>query len=155
MVFFCKGTVETLKKFSWAPDIIHCHGWMTGLIPSYIRTAYKTDPLFHASKIIYSLYDTIPQPFALEEFYHKASINNLTADDMVAFQDGDEANIHKGAAIFSDGIIRSSDLANESVLKMLESIDKPIMEYDATKGVDKDYIAFYQRVESMDTVVTE
>jgi starch synthase len=155
MVFFCKGTVETLKKFSWAPDIIHCHGWMTGLIPSYIRTAYKTDPLFHASKIIYSLYDTIPQPFALEEFYHKASINNLTADDMVAFQDGDEANIHKGAAIFSDGIIRSSDLANESVLKMLESIDKPIMEYDATKGVDKDYIAFYQRVESMDAVVSE
>ena len=25
MVFFCKGALETVKKFGWAPDIIHCH----------------------------------------------------------------------------------------------------------------------------------
>jgi len=31
MVFFCKGVMETVKKFGWAPDIIHCHGWMTSL----------------------------------------------------------------------------------------------------------------------------
>ena len=26
MVFFCKGVLETVKKFGWPPDIIHCHG---------------------------------------------------------------------------------------------------------------------------------
>ena len=29
MIFFCKGVIETVKKFGWAPDIVHCHGWMT------------------------------------------------------------------------------------------------------------------------------
>jgi len=35
MVFFCKGVIETVKKFGWAPDIVHCHGWMTSLIPLF------------------------------------------------------------------------------------------------------------------------
>ena len=33
---FAKG-LETVKKFGWPPDIIHCSGWMTGLIPMYIK----------------------------------------------------------------------------------------------------------------------
>ena len=34
-VLFCKGALETVKKFGWPPDIIHCSGWMTGL-DSYV-----------------------------------------------------------------------------------------------------------------------
>ena len=37
MVFFCKGVIETVKKFGWAPDIVHCHGWMTSLVPLYMK----------------------------------------------------------------------------------------------------------------------
>src|SRR4051794_7087976 len=40
-VFFCKGALETVKKFGWPPDIIHCSGWMTSLIPLYLKTVYK------------------------------------------------------------------------------------------------------------------
>jgi starch synthase len=35
-IFFCKGALETVKKFGWPPDIIHVHGWMSSLIPMYI-----------------------------------------------------------------------------------------------------------------------
>ncbi|KAA3633261.1 MAG: starch synthase, partial [Bacteroidetes bacterium] len=52
MVFFCKGVIETVKKFGWPPDIIHCHGWMTSLIPLFIKEAYKTEPLFQHSKVV-------------------------------------------------------------------------------------------------------
>ncbi len=45
-IFFCRGVLETVKKLGWAPDIIHCHGWMTSLVPLLIKTAYKEDPLF-------------------------------------------------------------------------------------------------------------
>jgi len=33
MVFFCKGVIETVRKFGWPPHIIHCHGWMTAFVP--------------------------------------------------------------------------------------------------------------------------
>ena len=86
-VFFCKGAIETVRKFGWAPDIIHCHGWMTALIPLYLRTAYKNDPLFQFSKVVYSLYDSLTQPFNFDEFVLKASINNLEAEDMREFSE--------------------------------------------------------------------
>ena len=54
MIFFCKGVIETVRKFGWSPDIVHCHGWMTSLVPFYLKTAYKNDPLFSKVKVIYS-----------------------------------------------------------------------------------------------------
>ena len=40
-VFFARGVLETVKKLRWAPDIIHCQGWMGAVVPLYIKTAYK------------------------------------------------------------------------------------------------------------------
>ena len=57
MVFFCKGVLETVKKFGWAPDIIHCHGWMTSLIPVYLKTLYKDEPVFKNAKVVYSIFE--------------------------------------------------------------------------------------------------
>ena len=37
MMFFCKGVIETVKKLGWAPDIIHCNGWFSALVPMYIK----------------------------------------------------------------------------------------------------------------------
>jgi len=36
-VFFARGVLETVIKLRWAPDIIHCHGWLTSLVPLYIK----------------------------------------------------------------------------------------------------------------------
>ena len=54
-IFYCKGALETVKKFGWPPDIIHCSGWMTGLIPAYLKTVYKKEPVFAHSKIVYTI----------------------------------------------------------------------------------------------------
>ena len=34
-VFFARGVLEAVKKMRWAPDLIHCQGWITHLIPLY------------------------------------------------------------------------------------------------------------------------
>jgi len=73
MIFFCKGVIETVKKFGWPPDIIHCHGWMTSLVPFYLKTAYKTEPLFQQSKVVYSIYgEEVGKDFS-KDFLEKAS----------------------------------------------------------------------------------
>src|SRR5690606_2542588 len=54
-VFFCKSALETVKKFGWPPHAIHCHGWMTSLIPLYLKTAYKKEPVFGPAKSIFTL----------------------------------------------------------------------------------------------------
>lgn len=47
--------METVKKLRWVPDIIHCQSWMSALVPLYIKTAYKEEPSFRDSKVIYSV----------------------------------------------------------------------------------------------------
>ncbi|HUN02341.1 MAG TPA: glycogen/starch synthase, partial [Niabella sp.] len=54
-VFYAKGALEIVKKFGWPPDIIHCSGWMTGLIPFYLKNVYKREPVFIHSKTIFTI----------------------------------------------------------------------------------------------------
>ena len=56
-IFFCRGVVETVKKLGWKPDIVHCHGWMTSLLPLYLKNMYRDDPHFINAKTMYTVYD--------------------------------------------------------------------------------------------------
>lgn len=143
MVFFCKGVIETVRKFGWPPDIIHCHGWMTSLIPLYIREAYKTEPLFHNSKIIYSVYDTsLDQHFA-DNFPSKASINNLDKDDLKAYMNGSRVWLHKGAIAYCDAIIKGSENLPDEVEEMIKSSGKSVLEYHGLEDFLPAYLDFY------------
>lgn len=146
-VFFCKGAIETVRKFGWAPDIIHCHGWMTSLIPLYIRTAYKNDPIFQSSKIVYSLYDTLQQETTFDEFAPKASINNLEAEDLLDFRTGDSADLHKGAITYADAVIRGSETMNESVESALVLSEKPVLDYTNVETGLAPIFEFYNSLE--------
>jgi starch synthase len=138
MVFFCKGVIETVKKFGWPPDIIHCHGWMTSMVPIYLKTAYKNEPLFQNSKVIYSVYEDPIAKAIGSNFMEKATINNLSAEDLTAYQAGDEIVLHQGAAAFADGVIKGSADLDEEVAKALAGIDKPVLDY-----TEEDYLSAY------------
>ena len=49
-IFFARGVLETVKKLRWTPDIIHCQGWMSSIIPLYIKTAYHDEPSLRTLK---------------------------------------------------------------------------------------------------------
>ncbi len=155
MIFFCKSCIETVRKFGWAPDIIHCHGWMTSLMPLYIKTAYRLDPLFQQSKVIYSLYDTFKQEFNLDDFNSRASINNLTAEDLVPYEHNGGVDLHKGTVVFADGIIKGSEAMSDSVNKMLFELDKPIADCSDLETGAKSAYDFYLQLEAAETAVAE
>ncbi|MCK5044514.1 glycogen synthase [Candidatus Parcubacteria bacterium] len=53
----CKGTLEFLKKSEWVPDIIICADWHTGLLPNYLKTVYKDDPILAGISSIFSIHN--------------------------------------------------------------------------------------------------
>lgn len=55
-IFFARGVLETVKKLRWAPTVIHCHGWMSAIIPAYVKHVFKDDPIFASCKIVISSY---------------------------------------------------------------------------------------------------
>ena len=143
MVFFCKGTMEIVKKFGWAPDIIHVHGWMSSLVPFYAKTVYKDDPIFENSKVIYSVYDETLEDSFDKNFLEKASINDLDAEDLVDFTDGDKIKLHQGAIIHSDALIRGSATYSEDLEKQIKEFDKPVLDCQDEIFVPT-YMEFYK-----------
>lgn len=114
--FFCKGAIETVKKFGWPPDIIMCHGWLTSLIPFYLKTAYKNEPLFANASVVYSVYPNDNASLGADRFFAKAAINNLTEADLAAYKDADgNLSMHKGACTYADGIIIGSESVDTNV----------------------------------------
>lgn len=52
--FYARGVLETVKKLRWVPDIIHCQGWISALVPVYIKTAYADEPCFRDCQVVFA-----------------------------------------------------------------------------------------------------
>ncbi|MBK8486508.1 MAG: glycogen/starch synthase [Chitinophagales bacterium] len=144
MVFFCKAALETVKKFQWAPDIIHCHGWMTSLIPLYLKTVYKNEPVLQNAKIVYSVYKNAFEDKLSKSFFDKAPISEaVTKEHLDEFKDLKNSGINKGGAAFADAVIAGSNELDKDILKYLKGLDKPVLDYEGGEDYLEKYVAFY------------
>lgn len=141
MIFFCKGVLETLKKFGWAPDIIHCHGWMTSLVPLYLKKVYNNEPIFEDSKIIFSAFENETDENFKTRFMNKASINEMVEEDLAGYLDGDNLNLNKGAMLESDAVVIGSEELTDFV--NANAGDKVVLEYQSQEQLIDAYIGLY------------
>lgn len=119
MVFFCKGVMETVKKFGWAPDIIHCHGPMTGLVPLFQKKVYHNDPIFEDAKVVFSVYNNDLESTFNKRFIDIATINDLEEEDVAEFAEGDDIKLNYGGISYADGLVLgSSDLSSDVMDKV-------------------------------------
>lgn len=56
-ILFCKGVIETLQRLQWAPDIIHCNDWQTGLLPLLLKDNYNWDKLFDKTATLFTIHN--------------------------------------------------------------------------------------------------
>jgi starch synthase len=53
----CRAVLETCQRLQWAPDVVHCNDWHTGLLPLYLRTVYAWDRLFAQTKTLLTIHN--------------------------------------------------------------------------------------------------
>lgn len=146
MIFFCKGVIETIRKFGWPADYIHCFGWMTSLIPFYLKTAYKNDPILNRFKIVYTPYEEPISDFFTDKFAIKASINNLEPEDLKPFINKGKVELMEGAVNYADGIIKGSEELSSTVEKAIKKLkNTPVLDFVAPENVKKEYVQFYNQ----------
>lgn len=122
MIFFCKSALETVKKFGWPPHVIHCHGWMSSLIPAYLKTAYKKEPVFSYSKTVFTVQEDQFKEKLNSDFIRKALISSeIKEKDLELYKDGTNTSLTLGAAKYADVVI----MGNEHLKKEIEDEIKP------------------------------
>ncbi|MCT4615636.1 MAG: glycogen/starch synthase [Marinifilaceae bacterium] len=141
-IFFARGVLETVKKLRWAPDVVHCQGWFTGLLPLYLKKAFNEDPLFTDTKVVFSVYDDeFPTQFA-ENFHEKAIVEGVEPSDVEILKERTYASINKLAIDQADAIVMGSPEVNQEVKDYAYASGKPVIGYK-----DKDeYVEAYSNL---------
>lgn len=99
---YCRAVLEASKVLG-VPDIFHCHDWQTALIPVLLRSSYQDDPVFRATRTVFTIHnigyqglfppDTLPLLMLPWDLF--------TIDKMEFWG---KANFLKSALVFSDHI---------------------------------------------------
>lgn len=141
-IFFARGVLETVKKLRWAPDIIHCQGWITQILPLYLKKEYRDDPIFASSKVVLSLYDDTPEIFS-EDLKSLVKFGSISDNDIPFLDSPTGINLAKTAAQYSDGIILASENIDSSLTEYCKGLPVPILDYNVKSMEDGSYIDAY------------
>ncbi len=127
-MFFVRGVAETVKKLGWQPDIIHCHGWLTSLMPLYIKKYYAEDPLFADTKIVVSLYEDEFPKLLNKKFIEKLSFDGFNKKDFKFLnEEANYINLQKQAIELADGIIQGTEALNPDLEKFVKKTGKAFL----------------------------
>ncbi len=146
IIFFNRGVIETVKKLGWSPDIIHCHGWFTALVPLYIKKSFADNPLFSDSKIVFTLYDEQFTKSLNKKMIEKMVTEGVGINDLKHLQDPSYINLMKLAIDYADSIAFGSENIDTELVNYAKKSGKPILKY-APQPIDTDaYNEFYDEV---------
>jgi starch synthase len=142
-VFFARGVLETVKKLRWAPDVIHCQGWISQVLPLYLKKAYRDDPIFSGSKVVLSLFGDTPKDLLGKDFQKTVCFGGITPGDVPLLEHPDGINLAKTAAQYSDGIILGSPDVDPDIVSWCEGFGLPVLPFNAESMESGRYVDEY------------
>ncbi|HIA37214.1 MAG TPA: glycogen synthase [Flavobacteriales bacterium] len=146
MIFFCRGVIETVKKLGWAPDIVHCHGWMTSLMPYYLKNVFNDDPIFNNTRVVYSVYDNGYKDSMNKNLENKLEAKDTTLPAFSHLSDPTFDNLNKFAMEISDAVIVGSEKISPELQKYIKQIDKPVLDYCSEEEYAEKYSELYDEL---------
>ena len=130
-IFFARGVLETVKKLRWTPDVIYCSGWMSALVPLYVKKLYFDTPFFENTKVVLALDDAeYKVPFS-SKFAEKTLVDSMLHGDVrsisglpVGYED-----LMRLAIDNSDAVVLASENVNSRLLNYAENRGKQVLPY--------------------------
>lgn len=156
MIFFCRGVLETLQMLGWSPDIIHCHGWFTSLLPLYLKKStdddgektYCNHPVFKQTKVISSFHDLKFKGILNPKLIEKLKFDGFSGDYLEVLKKPDFNALSKISSKFSDGIILEDGCKNTEAINAAYKENNPVLD---SKEYEE-YYNFYQNFFSEELV---
>ena len=128
-IFFAHGVLETVKKLRWKPDVVHCVGWISHLVPVMLKKLYNNDPLFEDTKVVLSLFnDRMGEKFN-EGLISKLEASGLQRSDVEVAGGRDVASLAKLAIRYADGVITGAGEIPGDIKSYLEESGIPVAQF--------------------------
>ncbi len=147
-IFYARGVLETVKKLRWCPDVIHCHGWISALAPLYIKKAYREEPSFMQSKVVFSLFDEHLDHNLAPGFPEKIRMRDISPGDLhvLGNEPYTQESLLKLAMEYSDGVMLHTDSVSPELTRFMDSKKLPSLKYDENEDFVTSSLDFYDRI---------
>ncbi len=144
-IFFARGVLETVKKLRWVPDIIHCQGWMSAVVPLYVKTAYHDEPSFADTKVVTSLFTKALNMDLGTNFKKCLEFREAKAEILQVYNDNfNFEELGKLAIDYSDAVIQAQPEVNQALLDYTKAKNIPMLAYQ--EDFADAYEAFYDNL---------
>ena len=139
-IFFARGVLETVKKLRWSPEVIHCQGWMSYVVPLFTKAVYSAEPIFAQSKIVTSVFkEGLTKGFG-DNFKNCLEFKDVTVDSLAAYKDDfDFMEFSKLAIDNSDAVVEAEADACSELIEYAKSKGIPVLAYPG-----EDYTSAYK-----------
>lgn len=98
--FFGEAVLQLLRRMDFRPDVLHLHGWQTGMIPVLLRTVLKKDPFYSPIHTVFTFRNLDEgnfSPAVLDTLHDAESLKN-------------SGLLHQGRLSFLAGALTNADL---------------------------------------------
>ena len=145
-MFFCRGVLETVKKLGWQPDVIHCHGWLSMLMPIYLKGMYAKDPHFTDTKVVYSLYNEGFDKNWDTRFSEKLKFEGFSDEIVEKLKDTSLENLTKVMVEYSDGLNVGSEELSPSLRSIFDEATCLKQDFVPEENQNKVLSEFFDKV---------
>ena len=147
-IFYARGVLETVKKLRWCPEVIHCQGWISALVPLYIKKAYMEEPSFRDSKVVLSLFDNDLKSNLQEDIIEKMLLKDIEKSDIedVIPASATYKDLYKLAIKYSDGVILHSENIDPELIAYARELGIPVLEYQPIETFTDAINNFYDEI---------
>ena len=115
-IVYARGALEAVRHLGWHPDIIHCNDWHTGLVPAYLKTVYRDDPAFRATRSLFTVNNMAYQGVFRSEAFGKTLLPARLRSEEGALAFGN-LNFMKAGLVHADALSTVSRRYAEEIQK--------------------------------------
>ena len=151
-IFYARGVLETVKKLRWCPEVIHCQGWISALTPLYIKTAYREEPSFMESKVVFSIFEDDLKDDFPADFPQKIRILGIEDEHTAALGEAPYTYVSllKLALKYSDGVVLHTDNIPPAIKEYMDELQIPFVRYGVGDDYEDKVLELYDQVWSKD-----
>ncbi len=148
-IFFARGVLETVRKLNWAPTVVHCMGWMSAVVPIYMKKVFNDDPLFRDVKIVVTLADDRFDEPLDAQFAEKIANEGVKDEKLSILSTPSYENLYRFVIDYADGITVASPKASPELVEYARQSGKPVLEYREPDEEDffDNYNRFYEELQ--------
>lgn len=153
IIFFARGTMETAKKLRWEPEIMEVSGWVSALVPLYLKTLFRDGVNFQNTKLVYTV---VPEKIRLDsvdaDFFVKLEAEGVAPEVIEEFRTMplDHSLLHKMAIRHADAVVFQTETPDPELLEYCETLGKPWKHFTGEGDFVEEYDALYKSLMSAD-----